>query len=73
MLRPLVLHLKGLLRRYDLCHAYTGGLSSYATVLLVTYFLDHFRAPDNLGQGWLALLHFIAHAFDPAKEVLEDG
>ena len=74
-----------LLRQHNLCNAYTGGLSSYATVspsamwcpsslpsaqvLLVAHFLGRAAVQENLGQAWLAFLHFVGHGFDPKREV----
>jgi len=75
-LRPLVLQFKGLLKQFDLCNAYTGGLSSYATVLLVAYFLGKqrkrlyaFDMSRDLGYLYVSLLDFIAR-LDPAKEII---
>jgi DNA polymerase sigma len=42
-LRPLVLVLKYFLTRKGLCEAFTGGLSSYALLLVTARFLQEVR------------------------------
>ena len=77
---PLALVLKQFLKEHSLNHAYTGGLSSYCLVLLLTAFLkrqlqqahpagDDGGAPraDSLGRLFLDFLHFYGCVFDPRR------
>ncbi|KAL3695829.1 hypothetical protein R1sor_009905 [Riccia sorocarpa] len=72
-LSPLALVLKQFLTDRSLDHPYTGGLSSYCLVLLITRFLQHQshvqsnRQPSsqNLGSLLVDFLHFFGCVFDP--------
>ena len=78
MLTPLTLFLKQLLHSHHLDRAYTGGLSPYCLLLLVTRFLQHPRnqaeaeRPQraSLGQLLLDFLHFFGHVFDPRTMII---
>lgn len=86
---PLVLILKQFLKERSLHHAYTGGLSSYCLVLLLTAFLKHQllheeegsadtvdpAAPraDSLGRLLLDFLHFYGRVFDPRRSGVAVG
>ena len=76
-LRPLVLILKTFLIRRGFCAAYTGGLSSYALLLLVARFLQEISRPTataaaltasctaDLGALLINFLDFYGNRFDP--------
>jgi Cid1 family poly A polymerase len=65
-LRPLVLVLKQFLKERGLCVSYTGGLSSYALVLLVARYLQE-QASHAMDAGSLlwGFLDFFGNVFDP--------
>lgn len=67
LLRPLVLVLKAFLTRKCLCEAFTGGLSSYALLLIATRFLQAVEGTEitDVGSVLLGLLQFFGENFDP--------
>jgi len=71
ILKPLVIYMKGLLKKHELGNAYTGGMSPYATVILVAYFLGRSAIHENLGHAYLSFLHFVGHIFDPKQESVQ--
>lgn len=69
---PLALVLKQFLTDRSLDHPYTGGLSSYCLVLLITRFLQHqhhlgWPFQQNLGSLLMDFLHFFGCVFDPRR------
>lgn len=77
MLRPLVVILKEMLHRHQLKSAFTGGLSSYALVLLLSQFLLHHDAKGSAdleaavdskrtstGELLLRCLHFFGEIYE---------
>jgi len=75
-LAPLALALKQFLAQRHLHHAYTGGLSSYCLVLMLSAHLKHAAAlggwgepggktMPSLGALFADVLHFFGVAFDP--------
>ncbi|KAG6552518.1 hypothetical protein Mapa_005938 [Marchantia paleacea] len=78
-LSPLALVLKQFLTDRSLDHPYTGGLSSYCLVLLITRFLQHQShqsnlmhtgrqsSSQNLGSLFVDFLHFFGCVFDPRR------
>jgi len=70
---PLTLVLKQHLKERSLHHAYTGGLSSYCLLLLLTAFLKHAAALDEpaeptcLGRQLADAVWFYGRVFDPRK------
>lgn len=65
-LRPLVLVLKQFLSRHGLCEAFTGGLSSYALLLLAARFLQDAHVLD-IGAALIGFLGFFGNHYDPAS------
>jgi DNA polymerase sigma len=67
-LRPIVLILKQFLTRRGLCESFTGGLSSYALLLLCARFLQEqpILTPLDLGGTLLGLLNFYGNHLQPA-------
>ncbi|CAM6089852.1 unnamed protein product [Calypogeia fissa] len=72
-LSPLAVVLKQFLTDRSLDHPYSGGLSSYCLVLLITRFLQHQHhqgkpsSNQNLGKLFMDFLHFFGCDFDPLK------
>lgn len=64
-LRPLVAVLKQFLKERGLCESYTGGLSSYALVLLVARYLQEQAVAPDAGSLLWGFLDFFGNAFDP--------
>ena len=67
LLRPLVLVLKTFLSRKSLCEAFTGGISSYALLLITARFLQELNDSEitDVGAVLLGLLKFVGEDFDP--------
>lgn len=67
-LRPIVLVLKQFLSRRGLCESFTGGLSSYAILLLCARFLQEqpLLTPMDIGGVLLGLLNFYGNHLQPA-------
>lgn len=67
-LRPIVLVLKQFLSRRGLCESFTGGLSSYAILLLCARFLQEqpVLTPMDIGGVLLGLLNFYGNHLQPA-------
>jgi DNA polymerase sigma len=67
-LRPIVLVLKQFLSRRGLCESFTGGLSSYALLLLCARFLQEqpILTPLDVGAALLGLLNFYGNHLQPA-------
>ena len=67
-LRPIVLILKQFLSRRGLCESYTGGLSSYALLLVSARFLQEQpqESPLDVGALLLGLLDFFGNHLQPA-------
>jgi DNA polymerase sigma len=67
-LRPIVLVLKQFLSRRGLCESFTGGLSSYALLLLCARFLQEqpILTPLDVGATLLGLLNFYGNHLQPA-------
>ncbi|KAI3981360.1 hypothetical protein MKX01_001805 [Papaver californicum] len=68
----LALVLKQFLADRSLDHSYSGGLSSYCLVLLVTRFLQHEHhlgrpINQNLGSLLMDFLYFFGNVFDPRQ------
>ncbi|KAL5728282.1 hypothetical protein ACHQM5_001389 [Ranunculus cassubicifolius] len=69
---PLALVLKQFLADRSLDHSYSGGLSSYCLVLLITRFLQHEHhlgrsINQNLGSLLMDFLYFFGNVFDPRQ------
>jgi DNA polymerase sigma len=64
-LRPLVLVLKQFLKERGLCVSYTGGLTSYAVVLMVARYLQEQATHLDAGSLLLGFLDFYGNTFDP--------
>ncbi|XP_077236390.1 nucleotidyltransferase family protein isoform X2 [Tasmannia lanceolata] len=69
---PLALVLKQFLADRSLDHSYSGGLSSYCLVLLITRFLQHEHhigrpMNQNLGSLLMDFLYFFGNVFDPRQ------
>ncbi|PKA60674.1 DNA polymerase sigma subunit [Apostasia shenzhenica] len=69
---PLALVLKKFLADRSLDHSYSGGLSSYCLVLLITRFLQHehhcgHSINQNLGSLLMDFLYFFGNVFDPRQ------
>ncbi|KAJ0967074.1 hypothetical protein J5N97_023991 [Dioscorea zingiberensis] len=69
---PLALVLKQFLADRSLDDSYSGGLSSYCLVLLVTRFLQHEHhigrsVNQNLGSLLMDFLYFFGNVFDPRQ------
>ncbi|PIA50189.1 hypothetical protein AQUCO_01300731v1 [Aquilegia coerulea] len=69
---PLALVLKQFLADRSLDHSYSGGLSSYCLVLLITRFLQHEHhlgrpINQNLGSLFMDFLYFFGNVFDPRQ------
>lgn len=69
---PLALVLKKFLADRSLDHSYSGGLSSYCLVLLITRFLQHEHhigrpVSQNLGSLLMDFLYFFGYVFDPRQ------
>ncbi|ONK59009.1 uncharacterized protein A4U43_C08F2030 [Asparagus officinalis] len=69
---PLALVLKKFLADRSLDHSYSGGLSSYCLVLLITRFLQHEHhicrpITQNLGSLLMDFLYFFGNVFDPRQ------
>ncbi|CAM0909318.1 unnamed protein product [Alopecurus aequalis] len=67
---PLALIMKKFLADRSLDHPYSGGLSSYCLVLLITRFLQHEHhlgrpMNQNLGSLLMDFLYFFGNVFDP--------
>ncbi|XP_044438231.1 uncharacterized protein [Triticum aestivum] len=67
---PLALIMKKFLADRSLDHPYSGGLSSYCLVLLITRFLQHEHhlgrpINQNLGSLLMDFLYFFGNVFDP--------
>ena len=67
LLRPIVLVLKAFLSRKSLCEAFTGGISSYALLLITARFLQELGPAEisDVGAVLLGLLKFMGEDFDP--------
>jgi DNA polymerase sigma len=74
-LRPLLLVLKSFLARKALSESYTGGLSSYSLLLLLTRFLQETSGGgpsqeagvEDLGALLIGFLRFYGERFDPRQ------
>ncbi|GLJ36545.1 hypothetical protein SUGI_0734400 [Cryptomeria japonica] len=69
---PLALILKQFLTDRSLDHSYSGGLSSYCLVLLITRFIQHEHHAgrainQNLGSLFMDFLYFFGCVFDPRQ------
>ncbi|CAH2069067.1 unnamed protein product [Thlaspi arvense] len=69
---PLALVLKQFLADRSLDQSYSGGLSSYCLVLLITRFLQHEHhlgrsINQNLGRLLMDFLYFFGNVFDPRQ------
>ncbi|KAH9290632.1 hypothetical protein KI387_034749, partial [Taxus chinensis] len=69
---PMALILKQFLADRSLDHPYSGGLSSYCLVLLITRFLQHVHHAgrainQNLGSLLMDFLYFFGCVFDPRQ------
>ncbi|CAO2834833.1 unnamed protein product [Amaranthus hypochondriacus] len=69
---PLALALKQFLADRSLDQSYSGGLSSYCLVLLITRFLQHEhhhgrQINQNLGSLLMDFLYFFGNVFDPRQ------
>ncbi|KAL9228851.1 hypothetical protein vseg_004386 [Gypsophila vaccaria] len=69
---PLALVLKQFLADRSLDQSYSGGLSSYCLVLLITRFLQHEHhlgrpINQNLGNLFMDFLYFFGNVFDPRQ------
>ncbi|KAF8020459.1 hypothetical protein BT93_G1006 [Corymbia citriodora subsp. variegata] len=69
---PLALVLKQFLADRSLDQSYSGGLSSYCLVLLITRFLQHERhlgrsINQNFGSLLMDFLYFFGNVFDPRE------
>lgn len=69
---PLALVLKQFLSDRSLDQSYSGGLSSYCLVLLITRFLQHEHhhgrsINQNLGSLFMDFLYFFGNVFDPRQ------
>nr|XP_010941141.2 LOW QUALITY PROTEIN: uncharacterized protein LOC105059516 [Elaeis guineensis] len=69
---PLALILKKFLSDRSLDQSYSGGLSSYCLVLLITRFLQHEHhigqpVNQNLGSLLMDFLYFFGNVFDPRQ------
>ncbi|XP_021756293.1 uncharacterized protein LOC110721453 [Chenopodium quinoa] len=69
---PLALVLKQFLADRSLDQSYSGGLSSYCLVLLITRFLQHEHhhcrpINQNLGSLFMDFLYFFGNVFDPRQ------
>ncbi|KXN67602.1 Nucleotidyltransferase [Conidiobolus coronatus NRRL 28638] len=85
LVRPLVILTKHILYENQLERVYTGGLSSYSTILLAVSFCQKYASrkqtllPNDLtqlGQIWLEFLEFYGSQFDSKSLkicVMEDG
>lgn len=74
-LRPIVLVLKQFLSRRGLCESYTGGLSSYALLLMTARFLQE-QPPDSpldIGAVLLGVLDFFGNNLQPAVTGISVG
>ena len=67
LLRPIVLVLKAFLSKKSLCEAFTGGISSYALLLITARFLQELGQSEisDVGAVLLGLLKFLGEDFDP--------
>jgi len=67
-LRPIVLVLKQFLTRRGLCEVFTGGLSSYAILLLTVRFLQEqsHSMPTDIGASLLGILDFYGNHLQPS-------
>lgn len=74
-LRPLVLVLKSFLTRRGLCEAFTGGLSSYALLLLTTRFLQELEHSEicDVGAVLLGFLKYVGEDFNPRHTGISIG
>lgn len=76
LLRPLVLVIKAVLEQRALKRAYSGGLSSYAVLIMAVRFLrdwhHHTHEPDGapgaLGRVVLGFLRFFGQQFSPERQ-----
>ena len=72
-LRPVVLVLKYFLTKRSLCESYTGGLSSYALLLMAARFLQETEDHNfncevlDIGALFLGFLNFFGERFDPRQ------
>ncbi|XP_020112641.1 uncharacterized protein LOC109727150 isoform X2 [Ananas comosus] len=69
---PLALVLKKFLADRSLDHSYSGGLSSYCLILLITRFLQHEHhvgqpTNQNLGSLLMDFFYFFGNVFDPRQ------
>ncbi|OAY76293.1 Non-canonical poly(A) RNA polymerase PAPD5 [Ananas comosus] len=70
---PLALVLKKFLADRSLDHSYSGGLSSYCLILLITRFLQHEHHvgqptnQQNLGSLLMDFFYFFGNVFDPRQ------
>jgi hypothetical protein len=74
-LRPIVLVLKQFLSRRGLCESFTGGLSSYALLLVTARFLQE-QPPDSpldIGAVLLGVIDFFGNRFQPAVTGISVG
>lgn len=74
-LRPIVLVLKQFLSRRGLCESFTGGLSSYALLLITARFLQEQppNRPLDIGALLLGVLDFFGNRFQPAVTGISVG
>ncbi|CAN0244752.1 unnamed protein product, partial [Phaeothamnion confervicola] len=72
-LRPLVLVLKQFLKDRGLCESYTGGLSSYALVLMVARYLQEQSWQMDTGSLLMGFLDFYGNHFDPRTTGISVG
>jgi len=74
-LRPIVLVLKQFLSKRGLCEAFTGGLSSYAILLITARFLQEQppSIPLDIGATLLGVLDFYGNHLQPAVTGISVG
>lgn len=71
--RGAILACKYLLERHNLADPYTGGLSSYATALLVVYFIQLMsrrRPVTSVADCLLGVLDYYGYSFDVQRHVV---
>ena len=57
--------LKQFLKERGLCESYTGGLSSYALILIVARYLQEQTSNLDAGSLLQSFLDFFGNSFDP--------
>jgi len=79
-LQPLFLVVKTLLSEKALDNPYTGGLSSFGLVLLITRFLQHINVSsretpraESIGELLAGFLEFVGNGFDPRATGISIG